>query len=594
MIIIGDTDPENYDAGPPAQGILRFKQALNLLDSNVVDWNNDESYTTDTFHAYLAYDPGAGTPATTINPFVDGRIIDTLTSTELANVLAATDVPSTTTEILSWPDNSFVNLFDSTRHSDILDPFNALPATLGKAISTTYTKEVAMRLVCGVTSGTVLAASDKELTVRCQSGGTNETSGTFTPVVDYSFTGSTDGWTWTTISGFTAPVQTTSGAGTTGIGFIQATAIPTITGNCYYAGWLSPFSIPCTSAEGGKVYRASVSLESTSTSANTALGYRLRYYNKGYAHQGFVRYQTASTPLSGDVTNVPYAGNPLTVKVFWAARPDLGDMGDSEGQATGWPPQGDVRAYGLAFETIGFTAEQGTLTMEAIIVETFDRPAAVTPMVGWGTAGSIDFNSDNGGFTLANNPGTGWTLGTATTGVDDTELTMTGTGLVYTGVQPHYRQTSFDAQAKPVTNHLYRFSVTTACDSRTAVPCYRIVTNTQIKRPADTFGTMRDIAWIDWFAFSDTLGSTAGFKQPYYKPAAQTNCPFAPTTAGSVIDAYVYSHNVSDTSAGTTIFQPIIDVFDKGLYGGAGMVWPTATTPMTFSAASWEDLGADY
>jgi len=294
-IIIGDTDttaPNTNFAG--GKGIMRYIHALNLSQRALVDWNNDESYTSDTFHAYLY--PADALPDTTINPFVDGSIINTLSPAEYADALSATAMPPANTEILSWTspsvNNWFINVFDAGRHPSITDPFNADPTTQGETPAAAYTKEVAMKLVCGVTSGTVLAASAKDLTVQCVSTGLDHLEGTFTPVVNYSFTGTNEGWTWTTSAGYTPPVQTTAGSGTTGIGFIQATAIPTITGNCYYAGWLSPINISSTEADGGKVYRATASLESTSTSAETALGFRLRYFNKGFAHQGFVVYQT--------------------------------------------------------------------------------------------------------------------------------------------------------------------------------------------------------------------------------------------------------------------------------------------------------------
>jgi len=301
--------------------------------------------------------------------------------------------------------------------------------------------------------------------------------------------------------------------------------------------------------------------------------------------------------LTDDVVNTAYAGNPLTAKVFWAPRPDLGDMGNSEGQATGLPAQGDMRAYRLAFETIGFTGEQGTLTMEAMAVESFARPAAVTPAVSWGTGtGAIAFSAAIGGFTLANTVGGEFAVGTATPAAASTQFSLGGTsGLRYVGFKPASGVASgaFALLLQPVSNHLYRFSTTVACVSRTAVPCYRVVTNSQFKATAAANGTVRNISWIDWFAFSDTLGASAGGKNPGFKTAPQTNCPFAPSTTGSVIDSYVYSHNVASTAVGNTVFVPILDVFDLGLYGGTSP-WPDANTPMTFSAASWEDLGADF
>jgi len=592
VIIIGDLDPLNHD-GDSNKGIMRFAGALDLQNTATVDWNNDESYTADSFHAYLY--PADASPATAVKPYITGRIVDTLLPDEYADALSATDTPSTTTDIMSWAGdpaltNWLVNLFDAGRHPGITDPAAAAPATQGETPDAGYTKEVAMKLVCGVTSGTVLAASAADLTVRCQSNDNNEVVVKFAPVVDYDFTGSAEGWVWTTNALYPAPASTTAGSGSTGVGFIQAS---TLSASFTYAGWFSPTAsvIPCSNAELNTVYRAEATLESTSTSPDTALGYRFRYWNKGFAHQGFVRSYSTGAPIATDAVNVPYAGNPMTVKAFWAARPDLGDMADHEGQHEGFTAAGDVRPYRVAIELFGCAGEQGTLTLEALSVTRFARPAAVTPEVTWGTGG-IAFDSTAGGFTNTNAVESEWNVGTATLGTSNAVLSLGGTEKTkrYVGRKPN-AATGFDAQIKPVSDHLYRFSVTVACGSPTAVPCYRIVVNSLMHLTATpTVNTSRNIMWVDWFAFSNTMLS--GNKNTY-KPTQQVNCPFAPATSGSVIDSYVYSHNVAATAAGTTIFLPILDVFDSGVFG-TGTPWPDANTPMTYSAATWEDLGADY
>jgi hypothetical protein len=601
VIIIGDLDTGNFDSGSN-KGIMRFAGALDLQKTTTVDWNNDESYTSDSFHAYL-FQVTAPAGATTVKPYVAGRIVDTLmTNEELADVLNGQDTPSTTTDIMSWTmdpaeTNWLVNLFDAGRHPSITNPAGADPATQGETPDAGYTKEVAMRLVCGVTSGTVLAASDANLTVRCQSNDNNERVQNFTPVEDYTFTGSVEGWTWTTAGAAAynpVPVQTTAGSGTTGIGFIQAT--PVVMGEdvnhnlyCAYAGWFSPLTLPCENAELNTVYRASASLESTSASPATALGYRLRYHNRGFAHQGFIRFQSAAEPPAGDVLNTPTAGNPLTVKAFWAARPDLGDQADDGASATVYPA-GDQRNYRVCFEMLGFTGEQGTLTLESISIDRLARPAAVEPEVAWGSGtDAIPFDT---GFAQDNGlpATTGWTAGTATMGATNMVLTLGGTGNRYLGRKPN-GASGFGDQVKPVSNHLYRFSVTIACASREAVPCYRTVVNSLMRVGSSTSNVQRSISWIDWFAFNDTTG--AGTKQAGYRPDTMAACPFAPATGGSVIDTYVFSQNVADASTATTVFLPILDVVDKGLFA-TSTEWPDAITPMTYSAASWEDLGADY
>jgi len=586
-IIIGDADDD-----ASGKGILRFPGALNLESQSVVDWNNDESYTSDTFHAYLY--PVDSPAATDIVAYDSTRIIGTLTTPEYTALMGAGTMPAADTRITSYTgtyENWLVNLFDAGRHPSITSPATADPATQGETLDT-YSEEVAMKLVCGVTSGTTLVASEANLPVKSQSGQNDGVERTFTEVVSYSFTGSNDGWTFSTYAGFTAATPTTSGPGSTGIGFVVSTPVSlSDQTRCMYSIWMSPAIVPSSSTENGKVFRATATLESTSTSPDTALGYRLRYFSTGFAHQGFMIVETKTGFLANDVANVPYAGHPFTAKVFWAARPDLGDMGDAEGQAL---ITGDYRKYKLAWEIIGWTGEQGTMTMESIFVDSFAKPAATTKVVSWGTGG-IAFNAaDTAGGMQTRDQVAGFTDGSIAATAANAVVTLTGTEKTsrYVGIKPNFVAPLINVQ--PVSNHLYRFSATLACAGRTAVPTYRVVINSQMvpPLPAVQLGAARNIGWIDWFSFCSVAG--AGGKQTSFMLPGQTVCPFAPQTGtGSSIDVYIYSHSIAPSTSGTTIFIPILNSVDTGVYG-TGTAWPDPVTAMTWSAAGWEDLGADY
>ena len=183
-IIIGDADDD-----ASGNGILRFPAALDLKDTKFVDWNNDESYTSDTFHAYLY--PVDSPAATDIVAYNATRIIGTLTTPEYTALLGGT-MPAPDTRITSYTSptvqNWAVNLFDARRHPAILSPATADPATQGEPLDA-YSEEVAMKLVCGVTSGTTLVVSQADLTVKSQSGQNDQRILTFTEVRNYSFTG---------------------------------------------------------------------------------------------------------------------------------------------------------------------------------------------------------------------------------------------------------------------------------------------------------------------------------------------------------------------------------------------------------------------
>jgi len=93
------------------KSVLRRPIRLDLQTGSLVDWNGDESHTADTFHAYL-YQGGAA------------------------------------------------NFFDAGQHPGITDPASArieeISARGGFSAFTTYPEPFAMKLVCGVTSGTFL------------------------------------------------------------------------------------------------------------------------------------------------------------------------------------------------------------------------------------------------------------------------------------------------------------------------------------------------------------------------------------------------------------------------------------------------------
>jgi len=111
-IILGDNETgAQHGAYTAGRGVLRYPDALDLKSVSVVDWNGDESRTADTFHAYL-YQGGAA------------------------------------------------NFFDAGRHPSITSPASVwteeISGRYGYGVLTTYPDSIAMKLVCGVTSGTTL------------------------------------------------------------------------------------------------------------------------------------------------------------------------------------------------------------------------------------------------------------------------------------------------------------------------------------------------------------------------------------------------------------------------------------------------------
>ena len=602
LIIIGDTDPSDFDTSS-GLGILRYTHALDLSDKAIVDWNNDASYTSDTFHAYLFQ--MTSNSVVKVRPYNEQRVIGVLGPGEYLNLMATHAIPDADARITSYTgtyQNFWVNLFDAKRHPDITDPFDADPATQGKTPNPAYVRDAALRLVCGVSTGTKLIARDRMLIVKCQSGGLDSgptppppPGPVFRTVVEYTFTGSSDGWRFRT-SGmpevFDSATSTTVGPGTTGIGFIVD---PPAGDKVVFSSWLSPANIPCRNSVLGLVYRATAKLESTSTTPDLCPGWRLRFQSVGFAHFGYVVVDTLRPTPAPEVVNVPYAGYPFTAKLFWAPRPDLGDMGDGEGQSALLPGDAELRAYRLAFDVIGTRGDVGILTMEEVIVEAFARPPDVRKSVAWGQEpGStrVDDQPGNGGWR-AGAPFPGFATGGLVRNSDHIVMNLgNGHGNRYAIASVDPLQQCFWKVLKAEQDHLYRFSMRVSCDDPAAVPTYRVNVNSLYlnleTQPWVLF--LRPMQWGEFYAASNILG---GGKNPDFRLPGQVVAPGAPSTEGTVIDLYVYSHNVA--SQGATLFHPILTLVDVGRFERpAAAQWPDPVTKMKFRNMSWEDLGPEY
>lgn len=261
-IIIGDGD-DDVTSGTVQVGIMRYTDALDLLDPTKIDWNNPvDLYPADLYHAYLVNLDGAN-PDPEVLPYNEVGIIDVLTTTEYANLLA-TQVPPAASARITTPSvttSQTLSLFNATRHPGLLDPMGASPAVDGVALST-YTAETTMLFVAAVeaadsgrlalTDGGTTSTTDSvsELKVICQSGGNDGREAAREVVENPLFEGSVEGWTYSTLSAYPYPASI-GGTGETGIGF----NVTTVASGLTHASWASPADLSGSSSQAGKVYR---------------------------------------------------------------------------------------------------------------------------------------------------------------------------------------------------------------------------------------------------------------------------------------------------------------------------------------------------
>ena len=607
-IIIGDSEGA-VTSGSVQVGIMRYADALDLLDPTKINWNNvTDIYTSDLYHAYLL-NPATGTPVPNILPYDATGIIDLLTTVEYANILADGTAPAASARItVPGAATQTMSLFDATRHPALVDVAAADPAVDGVELST-YTAETTLVFLAAVqaTDSTRIAATNLGLTtstadsvspvkVMCQSSGSDSTTPATEPVVTYTFEGSVDGWAFATMVGLAFP-SSVGGTGETGIGFELASAATALT----HGSWLSPQTISGSSEQEGRVYRVVADLTSTASSSDTCSGWRLTFRNAGFAHYGKVTVETGV----GEA-NAPASGTPYEARLYWAVPYFLGDMGDGEGQALAGPTgsEQDYRLYRITFDSIATAGDTGRLIMEEVELSYILRPS--DPMdaeIEWGTdAGQTPFNAAVGegqwkaGASLSS---MGFTDGNVTVNAGSVVLAIgSATGSRYASVTSQDNEQTGDYlpvnQLKPVSSRLYRFSFAMACGSQASVPTYRCNINGLTLIPGVSL-VDRKITWGQYFAYSNLqkIG-----KEPFYVWPAQsaTVCPGAPgTSTPTTLETYVWSHSVAPQTASLiTTIVPLMSVVDVGNFQVTGSEWNDPTTNMTISSAKWEDLGSDY
>lgn len=599
-VIVGDAD----DAAG-GMGIFRYLNAVDLADSSIVDWNNDDSYTTDLFHAYIYPDP-ATTDTIDMNVCDPSGLIDDLSLSEYNALVGSGTVPAASTRITSGTaDGSYqfmyLSFVNSAVDSAVTDPYNDA-VSMGHALTSfsTYNQSAMLTLVCAVTSGTQLINDEDSMhtfEVMCKGGESDTAETAFSTEEEYDFVGDNDGWEFATQTGFPAGTALVEDGS---IGFADASYT-----ELTYATWESPYNLAADDAAqaAGKVYRAMYTMAGTGSDSDSAPGWRVRFVTESFSHYGKVT-------MEGDAQfgeeNKPYSGQGITGRLYWAvpSADMFTEMADDESLATLFDLDGDtviddLRKYRVTFDLLGGSGESGVLKATDVVVHSFTRPETGTPVISWGTPGANNpggvtgdaFNATEGIWQNEPAPG-GFTGNAAVIGANSVVLQLASGA-----TQKWSAATSQDfvsnvnlLQAESM--KLYRLAFEVACADQYAVPIYRVNVNqfyrSGLTWPIAESGT-KSLSWAEYFAYSGI--TSTGVKSPFFKMTGQDLPPMSPnTTDPSLVESYVYSHDILAT--GYSNLLPIFSLVDVGNYDTG--VWPVPTTAMTYSYVSWEDLGSEY
>jgi hypothetical protein len=612
-IIIGDSDAGDYDSGSD-RGIMRYIGALDL--NAFINWNNDD-YTSDLLHAYLAYD---GTPAAEVQAINAFGVIPTLSDAALTAMLAS-GVPVADSRITSYSAVDGYSSFDLSLLNTSLDggttitadPTNTSPAFIaanGHVVTgLNYEQTTEMWLAAGVTSASnqVVFAAPKALTVVSKSGASDDKQLSVLEHQNYQFASSNDGWTFSVPAGTSFTPATRRDFNTsdgTGPGFDFGTGVTQLT----HAQWASAANLTADSTMAGRVYRALYTLNGSAASAGAAASYRVTARQVALAHFIKFQVQTRYTPFGqaavenqpGDEVNAPFGTTDVTARLYWAVPTQLTGMGDAEYLATQGGTSGDLRNYRVTYDALASGNDTGVQTLDEMLVQSFEAPAASGQELAWGQPSQVNTGRASGdAFNLATASGGVWKQVNAFAGFTLGSYTEGATTVVYAcnagaANAPKYTGAAANEFANlnkilsPVQNSLYRLVWEVSTSNQEATPYYRA--NVSSIWVVGTTTNLKNVGWNEFFNLN------SGFAhQPNFKYTGQTVAPLAPaaTSSGqpSILESYIYSHDLPST--GDSYIYPAFDAVDVGNFAGS-LVWPAPNASLTLHYVAWENLGTEF
>jgi len=631
-VIVGDADSTPTDGD---YVVLRFIGAFDLADTSWINWNNDDSYTTDLKKVFWTV---AADPDTTIGVFTEAGYVDPVTAGQWTLLEAGTPPADPALNVIQqvtgdWKTAvSFVDLEASPMvEADLfVDDAAVTTQTSGAyAYSSTadYSKVVTVKMAAVMTSGTKVVGdftggSNKSwdtFTVTCTKTAADVATGVQNEFThDLTGTGN-EGWTYVAVPAAGVLVAPTQVDDATGIGY-STTAVAT--GMVAHSRWESAYD--SVAGDEAVVYRMTATLASTAAASDNCPGFRLYFKNRAFTHVGGVYFRHSSNPLQfGDEEVAPFNGNNKDIKLYWAVPTEMTEHADGEvlegvafdGQWATPASRIEARGYQVEFDLIADGGDSGRITMPTVRVDSFARPGfgtlAKAPNgadLAWGTA-TVDtnlpagraFNNGTGPWASTAFSGiTGWTQVAATVSTTAITMPLTGTGQRYSRVTEGGIASGTTVPQNvlvPTADHTYRLTFEAKTSNVKTTPWHRCVITQQYPWDAtiNQAGT-KQMYWVEFWAYGQ-------FTQVWYQGSwnfssliPMTAIPTSPTTAGTKYEMYINAHGTAAPGADYSTTTQVVVEF-SALSTGAF----TDTTSgfgdngtLTINYVSWDDLGTDY
>jgi hypothetical protein len=571
-VIIGDAG-DVTGSGTQAVILLRYTNVFNLASPSVV-LQRDEPVDPSRLKVFYS------TESTTLKASNATSLVQPITDAELAALQADGTVPAA--KVI----NTETDLWLSLIHDLGSNPASAAAATV--AADGVVVTDPAMVSVLAAPAVVSLFATDTDPAKVSQPGefvvyslrdAEDAYSPDFETIINYSFEGSTDGWTYKSppTTGFGPVAQQAS---STAIGFNATARTDGLAG---YSSWESDAGddsqIPVTGMA-GKVFRARLSLSGNAASSAAAPGYRFLYLTLGLTHAGGFQVLTPANAGEGvTATNSPWTGNDVEARAYWAAPFDTNAYSDSD-PVNGSLMTGitlDFRSYYCMFDAVQTDAtDAGTLMLDNLAIEAILRPANVTPAVRWGSAtGAIAFNAATdtaGGWAAMNAGAFGFGAGTATINAGNITASMGAGTSGYIQLAP----TSQAASVFPAweSNTLYRLTTVVSSSAVNTAPAFRMFILPVRPNEGNPIGVM----WADTMNLS--------FMNFRHTPSVSSKVG-APKTSGSTLEGYIYGMTAA-SGAEASILTPSFDIAQANDWDMNSWTRPNAN--LTFSSVSIEKL----
>lgn len=323
-----------------------------------------------------------------------------------------------------------------------------------------------------------------------------------------------------------------------------------------------------------KLYQAELRLRSDAATADKSPGYRCEFTNQAYTNFGGVEVSTHWA------SQAPSLGNDYIVRLLWEVPYETADMSDT-GTLSSWPVAGDTlgddyRRYTLLFDLFhNQNGDNGVFTLEEIVVEVIDEPTGGTAASSYSSYSGWDVSFIGGDFAD----------GTVTQGASSVTIVTgafdAGYAARFAGTFPDIATAAgvFGDNAGALNNRILRLSTTAVSQDIDTTPICRLYLLPYRSNFTDyQVDLTRNVTYFVMF----------GALEPFAKypiswggrsvvSATQPNPGIPPAGAGTTLSLWADTGDGYDEA--NDYFVPILQVLSLNVYPPTG----------TGSGSGWED-----